>query len=104
MSRRKPNKIHVRLGDHAEVRWRERAGRSPGKLVKLLEALLIDQIRIGLIVNRGRAVLSMNAEDLGLPQDLIACIDLPDYRGVWRVVTFIPNEQNQRGEYPDKQR
>jgi len=45
-----------------------------------------------LAVHHGRALLSMDANFLDLPQNLVACIDLPDYRGEWQVVTFKPVE------------
>lgn len=86
----KRRKIIVRLGEHAEDRWIKRAGRHPGRLTELIAMLLHERLGTGLDVHHGRAMLQLGAEQLGLPQDLVACIDLPDYRGVWRIVTFKP--------------
>lgn len=83
-------KIQVRLCGHAESRWNERAGRLPGRLSDLIATLLVERIRAGLTVHHGRAMLPLSAQDLNLPEDLVACIDLPDCQGIWRVVTFKP--------------
>jgi hypothetical protein len=88
MPRKVRRNISVRIGEHAEKRWLERAGRPAGKLARLLRAKLIEQTRLGLTVTHGRALVTLNADDLGLPQDIIACLELPDVRGVWQVVTF----------------
>jgi hypothetical protein len=88
VSRRKISKIQVRLGEHAEARWVERAKRRPGKLADLIAMLLIERLGIGLTVHHNRVLLPLDARKLSLPEDLIACIDLPDWRGVWKVVTF----------------
>jgi hypothetical protein len=37
--------------------------------------------------------MKLDAGDLDLPQDLVAFLELPDIRGVWRVVTFVPAGQ-----------
>jgi hypothetical protein len=87
---RKRTKIHVRLGEHAEKRWIERAMRPPGRLADLIAMLLIESMGAGLCVHHGRAMLPLDAELLDLPQDLVACIDLPDIYGIWKVVTFKP--------------
>lgn len=87
-------KIEVRLGEHAEDRWIERAGRPPGQLIDLIEVLLREHIRVGLQVHRNRALLPLKAEKFNLPINLIACIDLPDARGYWKVVTFKPEKVN----------
>lgn len=96
MPRKQRRSISVRLGEHAEKRWLERAGRPAGKLPLLLRAKLIEQIHLGLTVNRGRALVPLRAEDLDLPQDIVACIDLPDYRGVWQVATFFSPTRGQK--------
>ena len=85
---RKRKKIIVRLGEHAEGRWLERAGRSTKKVDALITMLLIEHLGSGLTVHHGRALLPLDAKALGLPQDLVACIELPDVAGVWKVVTF----------------
>ena len=90
MSRRKIPKIQVRLGEHAEARWIKRARRRPGELANLIAMLLIDRLGAGLTVHHGRAMLPLSAQVLNLPEDLVACIELPDNFGVWRVVTFKP--------------
>lgn len=92
MPSRKSPRIRVQLGDHAEGRWFERVKRPHGELAKLIAVLLSDHIGVGLAVHHGRAMLPLNAKDLDLPQDLTACIDLPDWRGVWQVVTFKTND------------
>ena len=88
MSRRKISKIQCRLGEHAEARWVERAKRRPGKLADLIAMLLIERLRVGLTIHHGRALLPLDANMLNLPENLVACIDLPDWRGVWKIVTF----------------
>jgi hypothetical protein len=37
--------------------------------------------------------MKLDAGDLDLPQDLVVFLELPDIRGVWRVVTFVPAGQ-----------
>jgi hypothetical protein len=96
MPRKQRRSISVRLGEHAEKRWLGRAGRPAGKLPRLLRLRLIEQIHLGLTVNRGRALVPLDAEDLDLPQDLIACVDLPDCQGVWQVVTLFSPTRGQK--------
>jgi hypothetical protein len=93
MPRKVRRNISVRIGEHAEKRWLERAGRPAGKLTRLLRARLIEQTRLGLTVVHGRALMKLDAGDLDLPQDLVVFLELPDIRGVWRVVTFVPAGQ-----------
>lgn len=81
-------KIKVQLGMHAKDRWHERAGRSHGQLVKLITFLLREKLGSGLIIDNNRAMLPLDAERFGLRVGLVACIELPDTNGVWRVVTF----------------
>lgn len=88
MSKKRPIKIQVRLGEHAEGRWIERARRPPGELANLIAMLLIERLGVGLTVHHGRALLPLDAKMLNLPKNLVACIDLPDWRGIWKVVTF----------------
>lgn len=88
MPSRKRTGIQVWLNDHAEDRWIERVGRPPGALKKLLIIKLREQLRCGLTIHHGRALIPLDKEDLDLPVNLIACLDLPDYRGIWRVITF----------------
>ncbi|MDI9449139.1 MAG: hypothetical protein QM303_11105 [Bacillota bacterium] len=88
MPRKVRRNISVRIGEHAEKRWLERAGRPAGKLARLLRAKLIEQTRLGLTVTHGKALVKLDAGDLDLPQDLVAFLELPDIRGVWQVVTF----------------
>lgn len=90
MPRKKPSKIKVQFEKHATIRWLERVGRPPGKLDRLIRELLIDQIQVGLIVDKGQVYILLSAQDFDLPQDMIACIDLPTVHGVWRVITFKP--------------
>lgn len=90
MPRRKANRIHVELSEHAKERWIERVGRSPGKLNRLIREILIDQLGAGLIVQQKRVVITLTGKKFRLPFDLMAYLDLPDYRGVWRVITFKP--------------
>ncbi|MGB9804313.1 hypothetical protein [Desulfofundulus sp.] len=82
-------KLKVVLTDHAIERWRERAGREPGDLENLLRVLLKNRLAAGLEVRKGRALLPLDAEDLDLPEDLIACLDLPSEDGTWPVLTFL---------------
>lgn len=88
MPRRSRRAVSVRLSAHASRRWQERAGRSAGNLARLIQAQLLNQLRLGLTIKRGQALLILDAEALNLPRDLIACLELPDSRGVWKVVTF----------------
>lgn len=90
MKTRKPltPSINVRLSEHAEDRWLERVGRPPGALRRLLVIKLRNHLSCGLTIHRGRAMIPLAADALDMPVDLIACLDLPDWRGVWKVVTF----------------
>jgi len=90
---RKRRKIKVILEPHAEERWLERAERPPGNLAGLISALLIERLSSGLPINRGRALLPLDPELLDLPRPLVACLELPDIYGVWRVVTFTPGKE-----------
>lgn len=88
MPKRRPKRLYVRLNEHAELRWLERAERPIGKLERMLAAILIEQLGVGLQVHEGRAVLYLSKDRLDLPRDLYAFIDPPNIHGVWRVVTF----------------
>lgn len=90
---RKRRKIKVILEPHAEERWLERAERPPGNLACLISALLIERLPSGLPVDRGRALLPLDPVLLDLPRPLVACLELPDLYGVWRVVTFKPGNE-----------
>jgi hypothetical protein len=78
---RKFRYVKVSLSEHAKDRWIERAGRPPGKLPDLIALLLIEQLAAGLTVRDGKAMLPLSAQALCLPDDLVACIGLPDWRG-----------------------
>jgi hypothetical protein len=88
MPRKIRRKIQVIISEHAKARWTERVGHPSGRLHRLLKAKLLEQSRTGLTVSHGRVLVQLGAEDLGIPQDLVACIELPNWKGVWRVVTF----------------
>lgn len=90
MSKRRQKRLYVRLDDHAQLRWRERAGRPVGRLADLIAVLLLEQLGVGLRVKQGRAVLPLYADKLDIPRDLEAHIDPPNVRGIWWVITFKP--------------
>lgn len=89
MPRKKRRNDRVRASDHAAKRCPERAMRDAKEMEVIMTAALREQLRVGIPVKGGCPMLSLDGERLGLDNDLVAPLELPD-DGVWKAITVKP--------------
>jgi hypothetical protein len=89
--RKKRKSDRVRTSDHAAMRCPERAGKNARKMEVIMTAALREQLRVGIPVKGGCPMLNLDGERLGLDNDLVAPLELPESDGVWKAITIRPN-------------
>jgi hypothetical protein len=55
-----------------------------------MSAALNDQLGAGLPVVNGQPIIKLSAERLGLPEDLVVPLEMPEIGGIWKAITVKP--------------
>lgn len=90
MPRKKRCRNTVRASDHAAIRGTQRAGRDAKQMEAIMTAALREQLRVGIPVKDGHPMLNLDGERLGLENDLVAPLDMPNEYGIWEAITVKP--------------
>lgn len=89
MPRKKRKNDRVRASEHAVLRGTQRAGKDAAQMEAIMTAALREQLRVGIPVKGGCPMLSLDGNRLGLENDLVAPLEMPD-DGVWKAITVKP--------------